>query len=75
MKSGWDERSTEDFMRLAGSLEEIVTEDGDFIGVCGSDCFSGRSLAKHIGQVFDGSSKFYMIRQTMDHDMGRQMKI
>jgi len=56
-------------------LEEIVTEDGDFIGVCGPDCFSGRSLAEHIGQIFDGGSKFYMIRQTMDHDMGRQMKV
>jgi len=56
-------------------LEEIVTEDGDFIGVCGPDGFSGRSLAEHIGQIFDGGSKFYMIRQTMDHDMGRQMKI
>ena len=75
MKAGRDERSTEDFMRLSCSLEEIVTEDGDFIGVCRSDCFSGRSLAEHIGQIFDGGSKFYIIRQTMDHDMGRQMKI
>jgi hypothetical protein len=75
LESGRYERGTEDFMGLAGSLEEIVTEDGDFIGVGGADCFSGRSLAEHIGEIFDGGSEFDVVRQTMDHDMRGQMKI